>query len=60
MKWFKDFVGFRDGAGAVGSGSEQMSSDNTRLRPERLIGDSAMEIGKKVLQLIQICYHVKY
>ena len=50
MKWFKDFVGFRDGAGAVGSGSEQMSSDNTRLRPERLIGDSAMEIGK----LIQI------
>merc|ERR1719278_1690514 len=45
MKYFKDFVGFRDGAGGVGSGSEQMSSsDSQRLRPERLIGDSAMEI----------------
>ena len=47
MKWFKDFVGFRDGAGGMGSGSEQMSSsDSQRLRPERLIGDSAMEIGE--------------
>ena len=50
MKWFKDFVGFRDGAGglgSLGSGSEQMSSsDSQRLRPERLTGDSAMEIGE--------------
>ena len=47
MKWFKDFVGFRDGAGGMGSGSEQMSSsDSQRLRPERLTGDSAMEIGE--------------
>merc|ERR1719422_357811 len=49
LKWFKDFVGFRDGAAAVGSGSggsEQAmsSSESQRLRPERLIGDSAMEI----------------
>ena len=50
MKYFKDFVGFRDGAGGVGSGSEQMSSsDSQRLRPERLIGDSAMEIGELTL-----------
>ena len=49
MKWFKDFVGFRDGAGGMGSGSEQVmsSSESQRLRPERLIGDSAMEIGEK-------------
>ena len=49
MKWFKDFVGFRDGAGGMGSGSEQVmsSSESRRLRPERLIGDSAMEIGEK-------------
>ena len=49
LKWFKDFVGFRDGAGPVGSGSEQAisSSESQRLRPERLIGDSAMEIGKQ-------------
>ena len=47
MKWFKDFVGFRDGAGGMGSGSEQMSSsESQRLRPERLTGDSAMEIGE--------------
>ena len=48
LKWFKDFVGFRDGAGPVGSGSEPAisSSESQRLRPERLIGDSAMEIGK--------------
>jgi len=46
LKWFKDFVGFRDGAGPVGSGSEPAisSSESQRLRPERLIGDSAMEI----------------
>ena len=48
LKWFKDFIGFREGSGAMGSGSEQAmsSSDSQRLRPERLIGDSAMEIGK--------------
>ena len=48
LKWFKDFVGFRDGAGPVGSGSEQAisSSESQRLRPERLIGDSSMEIGR--------------
>ena len=48
LKWFKEFVGFRDGAGAVGSGSEQAisSSESQRLRPERLIGDSSMEIGR--------------
>merc|ERR1719245_2047645 len=46
LKWFKDFIGFREGSGAMGSGSEQAmsSSDSQRLRPERLIGDSAMEI----------------
>jgi len=46
LKWFKDFVGFRDGAGTVGSGSEQAisSSESQRLRPERLVGDSSMEI----------------
>ena len=53
MKWFKDFVGFRDGAGGMGSGSEQMSSsDSQRLRPERLIGDSAMEIGEITKKLL--------
>ena len=48
LKWFKEFVGFRDGAGPVGSGSEQAisSSESQRLRPERLIGDSSMEIGR--------------
>merc|ERR1719410_715992 len=46
LKWFKEFVGFREGSGAVGSGSEQAisSSESQRLRPERLIGDSSMEI----------------
>ena len=59
MKWFKDFVGFRDGAGglgSLGSGSEQMSSsDSQRLRPERLIGDSAMEIGEIFRRLRSHC-----
>ena len=53
LKWFKDFVGFREGSGAMGSGSEQAmsSSDSQRLRPERLIGDSAMEIGKYIVDI---------
>eukprot|EP00090_Calanus_glacialis_P031781 TRINITY_DN52800_c0_g1_i1.p1 TRINITY_DN52800_c0_g1~~TRINITY_DN52800_c0_g1_i1.p1 ORF type:complete len:1465 (-),score=323.77 TRINITY_DN52800_c0_g1_i1:648-5042(-) len=47
LKWFKDFVGFRDGsAGPGGAATDQVlpAVDPQRARQERVSGDAAMEI----------------
>ena len=48
LKWFKDFVGFRDGsAGPGGAPADSVlpPADGARVRQERS-GDAAMEIGE--------------
>ena len=42
----KTFEELRCNSGLGGSEQAMSSSESQRLRPERLIGDSAMEIGK--------------
>ena len=48
LKWFKDFVGFRDGSSGPGGAppdSVLPPADGARVRQERS-GDAAMEIGE--------------
>jgi histone deacetylase complex regulatory component SIN3 len=47
LKWFKDFVGVRDGGGV--QMSEHPMGEHPRARQERVSGDTAMEIGERAL-----------
>lgn len=47
LKWFKDFVGFREGGGGAMPMEHQTPMEHQRARQERVSGDTAMEIGEK-------------
>jgi paired amphipathic helix protein Sin3a len=44
LKWFKDFVGFREGGSVVMEHAVMTPGDHQRARQERVSGDTAMEI----------------
>jgi len=63
FKWFKDFVGYKEGAmGALDVHPQQQPPglhQPTMSGRERLTGDSAMEIGKRALFLTLTSYKAK-
>ena len=46
LKWFKDFIGFREGSGGLEQGPGLGTAESQRARHERVASDTAMEIGE--------------
>jgi len=67
FRWFKDFVGYREGANNgtfADSGPEDdhrgVRSESERGARERITGDSAVEIGKKKCRLLFECQFYRH